>query len=141
MKKNESLDTSFYILGWMITAFIAVLAIIFLIFGTEFLNNLSGCRFKEVTGLYCPGCGGTRASFAFFKGHFLQSCFYNPFVPYCGVFCGWFMISQTIERISRHRIKIAMHFRDIYVWVAITILLGNWVVKNIFVLCGTRLLG
>lgn len=36
------------------------------------------CYFRTHLGLYCPGCGGTRAFFALLGGHFLQSLKYNP---------------------------------------------------------------
>lgn len=36
------------------------------------------CYFRTHLGLYCPGCGGTRAFFALLHGHFLQSLKYNP---------------------------------------------------------------
>ncbi|MGE4301255.1 MAG: DUF2752 domain-containing protein [Victivallaceae bacterium] len=32
---------------------------------------LPECPFFMVTGLYCPGCGGTRAAYAFLHGDFI----------------------------------------------------------------------
>ena len=40
------------------------------------------------------------------------------------------MISQTIERISASRIKIGMHFRTIYLWIAVILITVNFVIKN-----------
>lgn len=40
------------------------------------------CIFHEITGLYCPGCGGTRAFFALLHGHPILSFMYNPAVLY-----------------------------------------------------------
>ena len=44
------------------------------------------------------------------------------------------MVSQTIERLSRHRIRIGMKYRDLYLWIAIAIVTVNFIVKNLFLL-------
>ena len=36
------------------------------------------CLFHEATGLYCAGCGGTRAAAALVRGEFWQAVAYNP---------------------------------------------------------------
>ena len=41
------------------------------------------CLFHELTGFYCPGCGGTRAVLALLAGHPVLSFLYHPLVPYC----------------------------------------------------------
>ena len=43
-------------------------------------RDLFACAFKKLTGLPCPGCGGTRAFVCFFRGDFLKSFCYNPIV-------------------------------------------------------------
>ncbi|MBQ6855594.1 MAG: DUF2752 domain-containing protein, partial [Lachnospiraceae bacterium] len=35
------------------------------------------CMFRMLTGLYCPGCGGTRAVKALLTGHPIQSFLYH----------------------------------------------------------------
>lgn len=40
------------------------------------------CLFQMMTGLYCPGCGGTRAVRALLSGHPVLSFLYHPVVPY-----------------------------------------------------------
>ena len=37
------------------------------------------CIFRKATGIYCPGCGSTRALRALFAGDFLAALRYNPF--------------------------------------------------------------
>jgi len=39
---------------------------------------LPKCLFHEATGLFCPGCGNTRALHALLHGHILMSLRYNP---------------------------------------------------------------
>lgn len=37
------------------------------------------CVFRKATGIYCPGCGSTRALRALFAGDFFAALRYNPF--------------------------------------------------------------
>lgn len=99
------------------------------------------CPLHAYTGYYCPGCGGTRATFALLHGHLIRSFVLHPFVPYTAVFGGWFMLSQTLQRISRGRLHIGMHFRPLYMWLALAIIVVNCIVKNMLILfCGIHLL-
>lgn len=43
------------------------------------------CIFHDITGIRCPGCGGTRALFNFFRFNFIKSFKYN-FVYTLGYF-------------------------------------------------------
>ena len=96
------------------------------------LNHiLLPCIFHKLTGLYCPGCGGTRAVVFLLHGDFLHSLVYHPFVPYVFVLCTWFMISQTIQRLSKGKIAIGMRYRDIYLWIALGLVLANCLIKNL----------
>ncbi len=128
---DRRIDRDFYIFGWCgIGA--GVLALLFSwVTGIQIFKYLWPCVFHLLTGYYCPGCGGTRAVKALLSGKLFASFWYHPFVPYVAVLAGWFMISQTIERISGGRLKIGMHFREIYMWIAIAIIVINCLVKNL----------
>lgn len=57
---------------------IAAGAVLLLYFFVEPKNgNLPGCLFYELTGLYCPGCGGQRSLHALLHGHVLTAINYN----------------------------------------------------------------
>lgn len=97
------------------------------------LSGLFGtgeCRFKEATGLYCPGCGGTRAVRALLSGHLIRSFVYHPFVPYCIFMWTVYEGSHLLEMLHTPGIK-GMRFREAYVYIGIGILLVNWMIKNI----------
>lgn len=47
------------------------------------------CLFQMMTGLYCPGCGGTRAVRALLSGHPVLSFLYHPVVPYMASVAVW----------------------------------------------------
>lgn len=121
--------------------------IIFLISGGLYLllQEMSGfrltdwlppCLFHKLTGLYCPGCGGTRAVVLLFTGHPLKSFAYHPLVLYMGALYFWFMLSTTIEYVSKGRLKMGMHFRNRYVVGGIILLAINFFIKNGAVLLG-----
>ena len=42
-----------------------------------------------------------------------------------------FLLSQTIERLSHHKLPLAMHYKDRYLWIGLAILIINCMVKNI----------
>lgn len=130
-KKDEKSDTGLYIVGWCILAALLLLGVFLHITGMNLSTLLGPCTLHALTGLYCPGCGGTRALRALFAGQFVQAFVYHPFVPFIAVCGTWFMISQTVERISRGKVKIAMHFREVYMWIALGIIIINFLVKNL----------
>ena len=133
MKTTEIYDKCFYIIGWM---GIGALTVLWIIWKAGFLGGITipPCTLHSITGYYCPGCGGTRAVYALFQGKFLTSLFYQPFILYTAVIGGWFMVSQTIERCSRGKIHIGMHFRPIWAYIGIGIIFLNCIVKNLFIL-------
>jgi len=55
-------------------------------------------------------------------------------VPYTAFVGGWFLISQTIERVSKHKIAIGLHYRDAYLWIALGIMVVNFILKNVLLL-------
>ena len=134
MKKESSQDIYFYIIGWCGIALVLLYLIAQKVFQFNIFAYVRGCTLNQWTGFYCPGCGGTRAVFALLRGDIFKSAYLHPFVPYAAVVGGWFMISQTIERFSRGRIQIALHFRMIYVWIALVLILTNCIWKNVVLL-------
>lgn len=66
----------------------------------------------------------------FYRGDFLQSFVYHPVVMYGAVLYVWFMVSHTIEYLTRGRWRIGMQYTDKYLYGAVGIILAQWVVKN-----------
>lgn len=129
MKKTT--EDQLYILGWSILALAAFLAVILRVLNLSLTDIFPGCILYRLTGQYCPGCGGTRALTAFVKGHPVRSFLYHPAVDYVGFLCAWFMISQTIEKITRGRIRIGMKYHDNYLWILLAILILHCLIRNI----------
>lgn len=131
---NKKTDDGFYMAGWGTIAGAVLLLVLMKLTGFQPLKLLRPCILHLLTGYYCPGCGGTRAVLSLLKAKPLQSFIYHPFVLYGAVICSWFMVSQTVERVSRGRIRIGMHFREIYLWIALGIILVNFLIKNLALL-------
>ena len=130
-KENAVIENAFYIAGWLFLAVAGVLFLVWKFTGFTIGAYLPPCMFHAMTGLYCPGCGGTRAVYALLRGEVGMSLFYYPFVFYAAVLGTWFMVSQTIERLSRHTLPIGLRFRPVYLWIALILILVNFFVKNI----------
>lgn len=97
----------------------------------DFLHDVSpSCFIRRNVGLYCTGCGGTRAVFALLHGHFLQSLYYNVAVLYVAVFYGVYVIRGAIYLISKGKYPF-MKFRVWYVFVGLAIVVIQAIVKNI----------
>ena len=130
MKKEPSQDIYFYITGWCFIALTLMYLILKYVFHLEILEYIGACTLYKWTGFYCPGCGGTRAVNAILNGDWISAVFFHPFVPYTLLIGTWFMLTQTIEKITYGKIQIALHFRMIYVWIAIALIAINFIWKN-----------
>lgn len=139
-KKINTDENVLYIIGWILIVFLLFAVILYFLFPTFLKQYLPGCMFLTITGLYCPGCGGTRAVIALLRGKLLTSFICHPFVPYTAFVGGWFMISQSIERISKGRLPVGMKYRDIYLWIAFVLVAVNFLLKNILLMKGIDLL-
>lgn len=136
MKTDDQLDTAFYITGWILLAVLAILAVGAHLFNKDLLHSFPPCAIHAVTGYYCPGCGATRALIALLRGQLVRSLMYHPFILYVTAGGGWFMLSQTVERLSGRRIRVGLHFRYIYVWIGLALIFGNMFIRNVMVYKG-----
>ena len=142
MKPDKKVDTIWYIIGWVLLGVGALYFVFVKLTGIHISDIMLPCMLNVWTGWYCPGCGGTRAVFSLARGEIVRSFIFHPIVIYTLIVGGCFLISQSIQRITRNKIRIAMHFRPIYIWLALIIVLGNFFIKNALLLfCNIALLG
>lgn len=134
MRHREKEETALFYIGWSLVLFASILALMYHLFPVPFSKLLLPCLVNSMFGIYCPGCGGTRAVSALLHGDFPTSFLFHPLVPYAAIVGGWFLISQSLERLSKHKIRIGMKYRDSYVWAALGILVLNFVVKNLLLI-------
>jgi hypothetical protein len=140
MKQKVSNESALYFLGWILIALFIIVYLVLINPPLFIKTYLLPCVFQLITGYYCPGCGGTRAVSALLHGNVIKSMLYHPLVTYGAIVGGWFMITQTVERISQHQIKIGMKYRHIYIWLAVAILILNFIIKNAALYSGMDLL-
>lgn len=88
------------------------------------------CLFWALFGIYCPGCGGTRAVLALMQGRFLESLWYHPLVLYVTVCGGGFMLTQGLHRLGVKRIK-GWKYHNWYLYGMIIIVVCNFLIKNL----------
>jgi len=92
---------------------------------------MTECPFWRITGLYCPGCGGTRAFRALLKGQIVESICIHPLVVYLTGLIAVFMGSHTLKHISSGRIR-GLHYRSRYLIIGAVILVVNCLFKNYY---------
>lgn len=87
------------------------------------------CIFDTVIGLYCPGCGGTRALVALLHGRIFQALWYHPLIPYAAVVGGGFMVTQAMERLGVLQVK-GWKYHNWYLYVGMGLIALNFTLKN-----------
>lgn len=140
MKSDRSLEDHLFYLGSVFLGLSLVAGVLFYYILLPHISSLPPCVLYTFLGIYCPGCGGTRAFLSLLQGHILQSLWYHPLVLYAVILYGSFMLSHTVARLTRFRYFRGMRFHSWYLYGAIGIIGVNWIFKNILLLCmGIRL--
>ena len=99
------------------------------------------CLFRMMTGLYCPGCGGTRAVRALFSGHPVLSFFYHPLVLYMAAVAVWYVVSWILYFAAGKRI-FRPELDDRIAYAAAGIVILNFIIKNgLLVFVGIDVIG
>lgn len=119
---------------------LGVLAVLGLfIFDIDMRVILPPCSLHSMTGLYCPGCGGTRACYALMQGRILDSIIMHPMVFYLAAGYVIYMLSYLLDILTKGKIR-GCYFCPYYWYIGVGILLVQFVVKNIALLAGHSLL-
>lgn len=126
--KSKNLDDYIYFSLIIACTLLFILAIIYKCFFSEF--KIGYCAIYDKLGIYCPGCGCTRAFEALLKFDIKSSIIYNPTVFYSAIILISFLTTQTIERIVKSTQHI-MPYSNFYLYVGIFIMLSNCIIRNI----------
>ena len=131
-KKKELLSTEEYLYrtGWACLPFALISAYCLMKWIVPMLPESSECLFWKFWGIYCPGCGGTRAVVALFHGEFLLSAWYHPLIMYVVLMYAWFMLSHTLEKLHVPLIK-GMKFEVWIMYGMLVVLALNFILKNV----------
>lgn len=131
---EQDVDTILYTIMCIVTIPAVLLGIWYLWFAGERLpEGITVCVFQKALGLYCPGCGGTRAFRALFRGDILRALYYHPAAVY-GVFLYVvYFISQTLMRLSRGKLW-GMTLKPFYLYFMLGLIAVNFILRNILLL-------
>lgn len=91
------------------------------------------CLFNLFTGLYCPGCGGTRAVRHLFHGHIITSFQYHPIVLYGVVVIGIMLASRIAEFVT-HKSYIRTKQYSVMLYLGLSIVVVNCLIKNYYLI-------
>lgn len=120
-----------YELGWWAFGILLVYVLVVKVFHFNPSRYLMPCLMWNLFGWYCPGCGGTRAVKALLSGDILKSFYYHPVAPYAAALYAWFMVSNTVEILSKGKLPIGMKYRNCYLYIAAALMGGHFVVRNV----------
>ena len=123
------LESLFYKLGKICLVIGAIGIAVLLITDFEIISWYPKCDFLSKTGLYCPGCGGTRAVKSLLRGDLIRSFLFHPFVPYSAIMYVVFMLYVFLKK----HFKL---FKKVFpvqgvICIGVGVLLLQWIVKVI----------
>lgn len=72
--------------------------------GWLFQLGIGQCFIYDAFGIYCPGCGGTRALIAFLEGNWVESFCYHPVILVAFIIYAFFMASCIANLLTKGRI-------------------------------------
>lgn len=127
-KRYKSLEDELFYIGLIFLVAGIVLWVLFHFLLEKYLPTVP-CFFSSVLGVYCPGCGGTRAVIALTQGRLFQSFWYHPLVPYSAILGGGFMLTQGMHRMGVKCVK-GWKYHNWCLYAAVIILVCNFLIKN-----------
>jgi len=88
------------------------------------------CMFHALTGLHCPGCGGTRCASALVHGDFPQAMAYNPLLVVCSPLLGLALFSVVYRGMAGRRAGLP-RFPAWTGHVIFWVIIAYWVLRNV----------
>ncbi len=132
MNKKEFLSDDEKMYRFFLGAIPVILIMYFVLnyveIGTPLMQE---CQLHYWTGLYCPGCGATRAVTFLIHGDIANSLFYYPAVLPTAIFIVVYVTSHTLSKVTSGKIK-GMHYRWWYVLVPVILIVVNFIWKNYY---------
>jgi len=129
--KEKTLDDYIYFSLSIVLILIFICTIVHLYFYNNI--NIFSCAIYDHFGIYCPGCGCTRAYNELLHLNIGKSIYYNPTVFYAATITVSFILTQTIDRIFKFK-KHIMPYTNVYLYIGIAIFILNWIIRNIMLL-------
>ena len=129
-RKPSRTDNALYIAGWILLA-LGLCFMLLQAFAPETAAKLHWplpCAFDSLLHIPCLGCGATRALSALMHGELLESLRWHPAVAFFAAEAAVFMLSQTLGRLSRSKVRM-LTVNDVYIYALLAVILLQWIVK------------
>lgn len=88
------------------------------------------CLFHTCTGIYCPGCGSTRAAHALLHGDVLGAMRKNLFLVVAGPFLLYWLLSRASGVFFGRRFP-ERRLSGRTTWLIALLVIGYWIARNI----------
>ena len=117
-------------LKWVLPAiaFGAALAVLFL-FDPATHRFYPACLFHKLTGLWCPGCGSTRALHQLIHGNLSAAFRLNPLAVGALPVLGGMLVLQLVRH-TRGRPTPKMGANPVLAWGTVALVVAFWVLRN-----------
>lgn len=94
------------------------------------IGDLYDCPFRKITGIHCPGCGGTRAMLELLHGHPLRAVHDNPAAPLLVVLLLLWYGEHILAAFGKN---VRLFPRGMWFWGILIVLYLVWAVVRLFV--------
>ncbi len=112
-------------------AVFAVAALLYLYFTGEGEGTGIPCMFHQITGLYCSGCGASRALRSILHLDFYQAIRYNALFVIAFPFFGGYFSFLGYSYIRYGKDKVSQRISMKIIWAFIVAAILFWVLRNI----------
>ena len=114
---------------WAIVGMVLTVAGLVYVYFIDPMNSAGApsCVFHDLTGLYCPGCGGTRAMHALLHGQLRQAIGFNPLIA-VAIPLGAATLIRAAWMTDRSPKKV---LSPVWIWTIFFALMTFWIARNI----------
>ena len=112
-------------------------------FGIDLYHRAGGgnlrCTFHNLTGLYCPGCGGTRSTLRLLQLDVVGSILYHPIPVYVSLLAFNYLIRFIFGYLVPDKFPLRLkppRLRLLYLYIFVALYVVNFAVRNILLFCG-----
>ena len=123
---------NYFFLSILFTYILIFILIFLYFFKLKDYFSIPACPIYNYFGLFCPACGGTRAIISLLNLDLVSSILYNPIVIYSIFFTTLYLITEFININFNKKINIPF---NIILKIGIFILISNFILKNILIIC------
>ena len=117
---------------WPCCVLLIPLSIMLLAIAPWLSERMPNCLFHEKTGLFCPGCGATRAALDLSNGDWFGAMRNNVlFVSSLGLSGVWIVVSAVSEKFPEVEILRVFRFRLRFLWWILATLIAFTLLRNI----------